>query len=145
MDWQLLDYAREAEETATKLGSFVNEIPQFRRDITGDIAELYAISSALQALHEELQLPTARPYAARLMSELDVCLRTLGYTLDDVRDIFNKTRKKSRLPGAFPGTPPYATMWEDALDDFKTQGLSLPQRLECFRLYLQEMVDSLQE
>jgi hypothetical protein len=35
-------------------------------------------------------------------------------------------------------------MWEDALDDFKTQGLSLQKRLECFRLYLQEMFDSLQ-
>jgi hypothetical protein len=141
MDWRLLDYAKDAEDTATGLRSFVSEIPQYRKDITGDIAELYAISSALQTLHEALEQSHYGRASGRILKDLDVCLPSLGCTLDDVRNMFNKS--KSRLPGAFPGTPQYAEMWEDALDDFKTQGISLPKRLEYYRTYLQGMYDDL--
>ncbi|KAF2633736.1 hypothetical protein BU25DRAFT_328673 [Macroventuria anomochaeta] len=143
MDWRLLDYAKAAEDTATELGLCVSEIPQYRKDITGDIAELYAISNALQTLHEALELSRHGRASGRILKDLDVCLPSLGYTLDDVRDIFNKSKRKSRLPGAFPGTPQYAEMWEDALADFKAQGISLPLRLEYFRTYLQGMYDEL--
>lgn len=143
MDWRLLDYAKDAEDTAATLGTFVGEIPQYRKDITGDIAELYAISNALQTLHEALELSRHGRQSGRILKDLDICLPSLGYTLDDIRDIFNNSKRKSRLPGAFPGTPQYAEMWEDALADFKTQGISLPLRLEYFRTYLQGMHDVL--
>lgn len=143
MDWRLLDYAKDAEDTATELGRFVSEIPQYRKDITGDIAELYAISSALQTLHEALELSRYGRPSDRILQDLGICLPSLGYTLDDVRDIFKKPKRKSRLPGAFPGTPQYAEMWEDALADFKTQGISLSVRLGYFRSYLQGMYDEL--
>lgn len=142
MDWRLLEYAKDAEDTAAGLGLFVSEIPRYRKDITGDIAELYAISNALQTLHEALEHRYSRA-SARISEDLEICLPSLGYTLDDVRDMFNKTKRKTRLPGAFPGTPPYAEMWEDALADFKAQGISLPIRLEYFRTYLQGMYDEL--
>lgn len=143
MNWRLLDYAKNAEDTATFIGTFVGEIPQHRKDITGDIAELYAISNALQTLHEALEQSRYGRASARILKDSEVCLSSLGYTLDDVRDIFDKTKRKNRLPGAFPGTPQYAEMWEDALADFKNQGLSLPLRLEYFRTYLQGMYDDL--
>lgn len=143
MDWRLLDYSKEAEETATNLGLFVSEIPQYRIDITGDIAELYAISSALQALHEALDPSRYGRALSRILKDLEICLPSLGYTLDDVGDIFKKSKRKSRLPGAFPGTPQYADMWEDALADFRAQGMGLPTRLECYRTYLQGMHDEL--
>lgn len=143
MDWRLLDYAKDAEDTATGLGAFVSEIPQYRKDVTGDIAELYAISSALQTLHEALELSRPGRASGRILKDLDICLPSLGYTLDDVRNIFNKKKRRSGLPGAFPGTPQYAEMWEDALDDFKDQGISLPKRLEYYRTYLQGMDDEL--
>lgn len=145
MDWRLLDYAKDAEDTATELGTFINEIPQYRKDITADIAELYAISSALQTLHEALDLSRYGRASGRILKDLEICLPSLGYTLDDIRDIFNRSKRKSRLPGAFPGTPQYAEMWDDALADFKTQGISLPLRLEYFRMYLQGMYDELRE
>ncbi|KAF9696956.1 hypothetical protein EKO04_004794 [Ascochyta lentis] len=143
MDSQLLEYAKDAEDTAITLGACVGEIPQYRKDITGDIAELYAISSALQTLHEALELSRYGRASGQILKDLEVCLPSLGYTLDDVRDIFNKSKRKNRLPGAFPGTPQYAEMWEDALADFKAQGISLPLRLEYFRTYLQGMYDEL--
>ena len=143
MDWRLLDYAKDAEETAAELVLFVSEVPQYRKDITGDIAELYAISSALQTLHEGIERSRYGRATGRILKDMEVCLPSLGYTLDDVRDIFKNPKKKSKLPGAFPGTPQYTELWEDALADLKAQGISLPLRLEYYRTYLQGMYDEL--
>lgn len=139
MDWRLLDYAKEAEDTASGLHVFLGEIPQYRKDITGDIAELFAISNALHVLHEALELSRFGRYQGRIWKDLEVCLPSLGYTLDDVREMFSKKRSHRTAPGAFPGTPPYAVLWEDSLADIKAQGISLPVRLELFRTYLQIM------
>ncbi|CAN9084151.1 unnamed protein product [Alternaria alternata] len=144
MDWRLLDYAKEAEETAAGLLSFEGEIPQYRKDIRSHIAELFAISHALHELHDALQLSRYGRYAGHILKDLEVCLPSLGYTLDDVQDIFNRSKKsRHAAPGAFPGTPPYAIIWEDALADFTSQGMSLPKRFETFRTYLQGMHDAL--
>ena len=144
MDWRLLDYAKEAEDTASGLHVFLDEIPQYRKDITGDIAELFAISNALHVLNEALELSRYGRYSGRILRDLEVCLPSLGHTLDDVRDMFSKSKKgKHTAPGAFPGTPPYAVIWEDVLADLKAQGISLPVRLELFRTYLQGMYDAL--
>lgn len=143
MDWRLLDYAKDAEDTATELGLFVSEIPRYRKDVTGTIAELYAISSALQTLHEGIERSRHGRPPGRILKDFEVCIPSLGYTLDDVRNMFKNPKKKSRLPGAFPGTPQYAEMWEDALADFKAQGISLPMRLEYYRTYLQGLYDEL--
>jgi hypothetical protein len=144
MDWQLLDYAKDAEDTASGLHVFLAEIPQYRKDITGDIAELFAISNALHVLHEALELSRYGRYQGRILKDLEVCLPSLGYTLDNVRDMFSKKKLKRRTaPGAFPGTPPYADLWEDSLMDLKAQGISLPMRLELYRSYLQAIYDAL--
>jgi hypothetical protein len=144
MDWRLLDYAKEAEDTASGLHVVLGEIPQYRKDITGDIAELFAISNALHVLHEALELTRYGRFQGRILKDLEICLPSLGHTLDDINDMFSKKKKNSRLaPGAFPGTPPYAVLWEDSLADMKAQGISLPVRLELFRSYLQGMYDAL--
>ena len=144
MDWRLLDYAKEAEDTASALRVFLDELPQYRKDITGDIAELYAISNSLHVLHEALELSRYGRLSGRILKDLETCLPSLGHTLDDVRDMF-KTKNRRAAPGAFPGTPPYAVLWEDSLAALKAQGIALPVRLELFRTYLQSMYDALRE
>lgn len=144
MDWRLLDYAKEAEDTASGLHAFLTEIPQYSKDITGNIAELFAISNALRVLHDELELSRYGRYSGRILRDLEICLPSLSYTLDDVRNMFSKSRRSHRTtPGAFPGTPDYAELWEDACDDLKVQGIALPMRLEMYRSYLQGMHDML--
>lgn len=144
MDWRLLDYAKEAEDTASGLHVFLSEIPQYSKDITGDIAELFAISNALHTLNEGLDLARHGRAAGRILRDLEVVLPSLGHTLDDVRDMFSRSKKKARqAPGAFPGTPPYNQIWEDACLDFKAEGISLPMRLELYRSYLQGLFDIL--
>lgn len=145
MEWRLLEYAKDAEDTAAGLHIFLSEIPEYSRDITGDIAELFAISNALRTLHDGL-LPSSRysRYSTRILRDLDIAIPSLGYTLDDVKDMFSKKKKKSKqLPGAFPGTPQYNLIWEDACDSFKAEGVALPVRLELYRSYLQFIFDYL--
>jgi hypothetical protein len=144
MDWQLLDYAKEAEDTGAVLQVALSEIPQYRKDITGNIAELFAISNALHVLNEALESSRYGRSQGLILRDLKVCLPSLGHTLDDVRDMFSKKKLKSRsAPGAFPGSAPYADLWENSLADLKAQGISLPVRLELFRSYLQGMHDAL--
>jgi hypothetical protein len=144
MDWRLLDYAKEAEDTASGLQVFLDEIPQYARDITGDIAELFAISNGLHSLHEGLELSRYGRQAGLILPDLEICLPSLGYTLDDVRNMFSKSKRTARQhPGAFPGTPPYSLIWEDACAELVRQGMSLPIRLELYRTYLQGLLDVL--
>ncbi|ORY17790.1 hypothetical protein BCR34DRAFT_596663 [Clohesyomyces aquaticus] len=144
MDWKLLDYAKEARDTASSLESILEEAPQYTGDIAADIAELYAISSALHRLHDALDLSHYGRQAGLICDDLDVCIPSLGHTLDHVRDMFSKSRRNIRQhPGAFPGTPPYDRMWEDACAEMQDQGISLPKRLEFYRVYLQAMFDIL--
>lgn len=145
MDWKLLDYAKDAEDTASGLHIFLSEIPQYSKDITGDIAELFAISNALHVLDEGLKLSHYGRSAGRILRDLEVVLPSLGYTLDDVREMFSRYKKKNAklAPGAFPGTPPYHAIWEEACSDFKAQGAALPLRLEMYRTFLQGLFDIL--
>jgi hypothetical protein len=144
MDWRLLEYAKEAEDTASGLHIFLGEIPQYSKDITGDIAELFAISNALHVLHEGLDLSLYGRYSGRILKDLEIVLPSLVHTLDDVKEMFSKSKKNGRqAPGAFPGTPQYDLIWEDALADMKAQGIALPVRLELYRSFLQGMMDIL--
>ena len=143
MDWRLPEYAKKAEDTASGLHVFKQEIPQYAKDITADIAELFAISSALHKLHEELDISRYGRWVGRIIKDLELVLPSLSYTLDDVRDMFKKS-KREKLPGAFPGTPPYHLIWEDTCADFKNEGLALPIRFEFYRTYLQDMADVLE-
>ncbi|OAG08337.1 uncharacterized protein CC84DRAFT_1086894 [Paraphaeosphaeria sporulosa] len=144
MDLRLLDYAKDAQDTATALSTFLDEIPEYSKEIKGDIAELFAISSALDVLHEDLALSRYGRHVGRIVHDLDICLPSLEYTLEDIRNIFNKSKRKGRQhPGAFPGTPPYAQIWEDACDEMRAQGIPLSARLEMYRTYLQGLHDIL--
>lgn len=145
MDWQLLDYAKEAEDTGSGLLTFSSEIPQYRKDIKGHIAKLFAISHILDKLHEALKSPRYGRAQGRIVPDLEICIPSLGYTLDEIRGTFSKKKLKRRTaPGAFPGTPPYAELWEDSLADLMAQGISLPIRLELYRTYLHGMYEALQ-
>lgn len=144
MDWKLLEYAKEAEDVASGLQVFLDEIPRHAKDITGDIAELFAISNALHVLNEGLELSRYGRYSGRILIDLEIVLPSLGHTLDGVRHMFSKSKRNSRVhPGAFPGTPPYNLIWEDLRADFKAEGMALPMRLELYRTYLQGMFDVL--
>lgn len=152
MDWHLTAYAATAAETAASLHTFSSEIPQYSKDITGHIAELYAISNALHTLNESLDLKRYGRNAGRIIRDMEIVLPSLKYSLEEVKDMCEKgdsgkgKSKKGRrgaLPGAFPGTPDYMIVWEDTLEDFEEEGLSLKDRLTEYRMFLQRLHDVL--
>jgi hypothetical protein len=144
MDWRLLDYAKDAEDTAAGLHIFKSEVPEYSKDIAAHMAELFAISAALHSLNESLEPSRYGRWVHRIMRDLEIVLPSLGYTLDAVNDMFGKSKKQSRQhPGAFPGTPPYSLIWEDTCADFKAEGIGLHARLQLYRSYLQDMNDVL--
>jgi len=144
MDWRLLDYARDAEDVAAGLHIFLDEVPQYGKDITGNIAELFAISAALRLLDESLDPSRYGRYAGNINGDLNLAIPSLGYTLDDIRNMFGKSKRDNRQhPGAFPGTPQYALIWDDLNVDLKEQGIALPARLEMYRVFLQGLFDIL--
>jgi hypothetical protein len=144
MDWRLIDSAKDAEDVAAGLQIFLDEIPQYGKDITGNIAELFAISAALRLLDESLDLNQYGKYVGSIIADLDLVIPSLGYTLDDIRNMFGRSKREGRQhPGAFPGTPPYALIWDDLNTDLKTQGIALPTRLEMYRNFLQGLYDVL--
>jgi hypothetical protein len=58
--------------------------------------------------------------------------------------MFSRSNRNSKQhPGAFPGTPQYDLIYQDALSDMKAQGMILPVRLELYRSFLQGMYDIL--
>lgn len=144
MDYRLLEYAKDANDVAAGLQIFLEEIPQYAKDITGNMAELFAISNALHVLHEGLELSRFGRYVGEIVADLDIVIPSLGHTLYDVRHMFGKSKRSSRQhPGAFPGTPQYNIIWDDMCVDLKEQGVTLPARLEMYRNFLQGLYDIL--
>ena len=140
-DWRLIDYAKKAEDAASGLHTLLDKIPRYRSDITGDMAELFAISNALHVFHEHHR--TRRPHGESL-KDLELCLLSLDYTLTDISNLFGEIKGSSRIASINPlRTPPYEILWEDSLADMKAQGMSLPTRLELFKGFLQDIDDSL--
>lgn len=148
MDWQLTAYANTAGETAHALYIFSSEIPQYRKDITDINAKINAIASALYELNDDLDLKRYGRYAGRIMRDMEIVLPSLKYTLEELKEMCEKGEsgkskgkkaRKGALPGAFPGTPDYMIVWEDTLADFEEEGMALKDRLEDYKLFLQDM------
>lgn len=104
MDYRLLGYAKEAEDTASSPRIFPSEPPQYFKNITSDIAELFAISNALHVIQRGSRIDPPWKYSGRIIRDLEIALLSLGYTLDDVRKMCVMAKKNSRQqPGAFLG------------------------------------------
>ncbi|KAF2745064.1 hypothetical protein M011DRAFT_460273 [Sporormia fimetaria CBS 119925] len=144
MSRKLDEYAKKAKGAAVQLAMFETEIPDYASEITGIVAELYAIASALHLLDENPELSRKGKTTRRIERDLDIVLQSLTYTLETVGTLSNKSkRKRKQAPGAFPGTPQYAEMWVDMCADFEAEGATLLSRLELYRLNIWHLDDTL--
>jgi hypothetical protein len=143
MDWRLLETARDAENVASGLQIFLDEVPSWATEISACIAEFFAISSALRHLDGALELPRYIPYHGRIARDASIVFPSLEYTMEDVRDMFSKTGVPDQVPGAFPELPKYRMLWEDLDVDMKNQGASLCPRLEMYRVFTLGLLDIL--
>jgi hypothetical protein len=134
----LLRAAQDADEVAAGLQLFLDHIPQRETDLEGCIEELLALGAAIRELAEEH--PDYDTISVRLTADVDLCIRSLGFTLRKVRAMFGETRHVK-----YSGERPYRRAWEDLHEYFAVQerGPSLLSRLETYDIFVQSILDSL--
>jgi hypothetical protein len=143
MNWPLVQIARECEDAASGLQIFLDEVPTKATDISGCMAELFGVSSALRALDHALDFGQYGKFSGRIAGDAEIVFPSLQYTLKDVRRMFADSGRRVSAPGAFPEPPAYHVLWEDLSRDMKDDGLGLCSRLELYRVFTQGMFDIL--
>lgn len=89
MDWSLLDLSKDAEDVASGLQIFVDDVPGYDRDFLAHISALFAISAELRRLDELISRRANRRAAAKVTYELDLLCASMEMTLDTVKaDLF---------------------------------------------------------
>ncbi len=138
MDWSLVLEAKRAEDIASGLQVWLDEIPHCATDISANISELFAISSALRTLdnaHDPLEYGSG---FYKIRKDLDLVLKSLDYTLGAVRETFGQSRFEK-----YGGRPPYDVLWNALRQRFRDEGPLLCSRLEWYRVYIQGLFDVL--
>lgn len=144
MELRLLEYAKEAEDVAADIHAFLADIGHSRKEANMINSDLLAISNALHELHEALQHDLYMRFSSRISRHLEVCLPSLEYTLYDMRSIHSKWQRSSRKDrDGSDVSAPVTLLWEDTLVALKAQGISLLDRLELYRKYLEGSFDIL--
>ncbi|KAL2003602.1 hypothetical protein VTN02DRAFT_3148 [Thermoascus thermophilus] len=129
--------AVNAEDVAAGLRQFRDPLPEHSTEITGMIADLYAISTALNSLEE---LTSSRHYRHNLhlvQPDLDLVQASLKYTLEDVVDFFGDLDSRRTLTRDV-----YKQTWIDLSTFFNNEiHYSLATRLGKYKLFLKELED----
>ncbi|KAK7717909.1 hypothetical protein SLS57_006287 [Botryosphaeria dothidea] len=96
MDWSLLDLSKDAEDVASGLQIFVDDVPGYDRDFLAHISALFAISAELRRLDELISRRANRRAAAKVTYELDLLCASMEMTLDTVKaDLFGARAQAS--------------------------------------------------
>lgn len=139
MDWPFFETAKDADDVASALQVFVDEVEQDAVQITGDISELFAISSWLRSFDEALRNPRLARQSSRVARDLDLVIPSIETTLDLVRELLGETR----LPGSAE-LPDYDAVWDQICVEFERDGPPLLARLELYHRHLEAAFDLLQ-
>ncbi|TLD37480.1 FAD-containing monooxygenase [Venturia nashicola] len=137
--------AMECEETMSGLQVFLDHIPALESEIHECIEDFLEISSEFRELEIEISsLQAADPdyqrHYKRLLEDIRLNMRSLQYTIRNVRGMFRETRHEK-----YSGARPYRRAWEDLEDLFKVKqrGPSLHARLETINIFLQNVLAAL--
>lgn len=147
MGQTLLRSADECDETMAGLQVFLDHIPALEPEILECIEDLLEISAEFRELDLEISsLQAADPeyqrHYRRLLEDIKLNLRSLQYTIRNVRGMFRETRHEK-----YSGARPYRRAWEDLEDLFKVKqrGPSLHSRLETINIFLQNVLAALRK
>ncbi|GAD95267.1 hypothetical protein NFIA_065690 [Paecilomyces variotii No. 5] len=131
--------ATNAEDVAAGFMRFREPLPEHATEITGLIADLYGISTSLNALEEltrsadfrcRRNVPLVRP-------DLELVRASLKYTLEDIVDFFgNIDPRRSATREVYKRT------WFELSTFFRREiNYSLATRLRKYKLFLRELED----
>lgn len=129
----LIRFAEESEDAADGLYKFRESLPRNATRITAIVAELFAISSALRAIHNEEGTRQYGPSFYRIQEDLALVFRSLGLTLAELFNMFARARER-----------PDQMVWEDCNYRFEQEEqFGLLERLEWYREFLDAQRDIL--
>src|SRR6266498_1862837 len=132
----LLADAEDAQDIGAAFSKFLDALPDQAADVTGLIAELYAISAALRELDNTIH---SRQYGHRahlIKDDLDLVCASLSYTLKDAFDILGEIRAK----GDAPTVGAYRQTWKEICYHFQRESRgSLSMRLERYKRFITEL------
>ncbi|KAI9374685.1 hypothetical protein BJX61DRAFT_274704 [Aspergillus egyptiacus] len=133
--------ANLAEEVAAGFRPFREPLPEHATEITGLIADLFAISTSLKALEDLSQHREYRSVFHVARSDVELVKASLHYTLDDVVDFFGDLdrRRGSRRSA-------HKRIWDNMCSFFSDEsGDSLAIRLAKYKSFLKELEDLIKD
>lgn len=133
--------ADNAEDVAAGFRMFREPLPEHATEITGLIAELYAISSSLNTLEDLTRHPLYRQNFPIVRPDLELVRTSLKCTLEDIVDFFGDLEVHRRVDREI-----YKRTWLDLCDFFRNESRdSLATRLAKYRAFLKEVEDLAKE
>ena len=128
-----LAQAEAAQDIAAGLSKFLDPVPEYSTEITALISECFAISSAIRELRTAIGDSRFNRQYLEVQYEINVTLRSLDYTFDDVRRMFGGVGSAHHLSHGSA----YRSVWTDISIHFQDESnTSLYRRLEYYREFL---------
>lgn len=137
MEWPLARLASVADDVASGLQIFADEIPQAEAEINKIIAELFTVGAAFRALDEDL----GHHYgvqSGRISPDVDLLISSYDHTIHAVREKFGQTDDPRR-----PGYLTYKVLWDELTRRFKAEGQPLRARLKLYSGFCYSLIDVL--
>lgn len=133
----LIATAETAQDIAAGLHKFLEPVSESSTEITGLIAECFAISSALRELNDAVgDVRQNRKYAT-ISEDVRLVLLSLDYTFGDVHRIFGGLAR----PNHSTMSSAYRQVWRDIENYFQQQSRNtLSVRLEYYKTFLQHLI-----
>ena len=129
----LLAQAETAQDIAAGLNRFLDPVPEYSTEITALISECFAISSAIRELRTAIGDSRFNRQYLEVQDDINVTLRSLDYTFEDVRRMFGGLGSAHHLSPASA----YRSVWTEMTVHFQDEsGNSLCRRLEYYRRFL---------
>lgn len=133
--------ADNAEDVAAGFRMFRDPLPEHATEITGLIADLYAISVSLKCLDDLTFNRAYRHSLPQVQPDLELVRSSLKYTLEDIVDFFGDLEvRRGSNRDVFKRT------WTDLSTFFRSESKdSLSTRLAKYKAFLSELQDLLRE
>lgn len=133
--------ADNAEDVAAGFRMFRDPLPEYATEITGLIADLYAISVSLKFLADFASNRAYRHTLHHVQSDLELVGTSLKYTLEDIVDFFGDLETRHG-----PHREVFKRTWLNLCSYFQEESKdSLSTRLIKYKTFLNELQDEFKE
>ena len=129
----LVALAKEAEDVASALHTFRDNLPSAATKITSAISKLFALSTVLRELDDASADPQQSPSFYRVQEDVNRAVQSMQRTLDDVLDMFARSRSM-----------PVQMVWDDLRHKMEQdEDAGLVERLRWYHDILRAQLDIL--